>query len=386
MAAYNKVNGDYAGGNRVLLKDVLKGAWGYRGWVMSDWGATPGWECALAGLDQESRRPDRRRAVAGGAVRRAAACRLRRRASCPRSACRTWCGASCARCTPSESTDGSRPAGGGHGRAQRDCARDRAAGHRAAAERRRAAAGADCARIAVIGGYAQLGVPAGCGSSAVVPPGGYAAVIPIGGPGSWAARRNLYLLPSSPLEELTKASPERQIEFDPGISPAEAVLVARGRRRDRVRDPGRRRGLRRRRPVAAVGPGRADRGGRRRQPEHVVVLETGNPVAMPWRDTVNAIVAGVVSGPGRRPGHRRNHCRRGQSVRPAADHLPGRPRPDAAARAARLGDAVGHADHHPTTPKAPRSATAGSPARARRRCSRSATASATPASSTPISR
>ena len=53
MTAYNKVNGDYAGNNRVLIADVLKGAWGYPGWVMSDWGATPSWEFALAGLDQE---------------------------------------------------------------------------------------------------------------------------------------------------------------------------------------------------------------------------------------------------------------------------------------------------------------------------------------------
>src|SRR5262245_63557948 len=54
MSGYNKVNGDYAGGNRVLLEGVLKGAWGYKGWVMSDWGATPSWEFALKGLDQES--------------------------------------------------------------------------------------------------------------------------------------------------------------------------------------------------------------------------------------------------------------------------------------------------------------------------------------------
>ncbi|HSS24811.1 MAG TPA: glycoside hydrolase family 3 protein, partial [Mycobacterium sp.] len=53
MTAYNKVNGDYAAANDVLINDVLKGAWGYRGWVMSDWGATPSWECAVAGLDQE---------------------------------------------------------------------------------------------------------------------------------------------------------------------------------------------------------------------------------------------------------------------------------------------------------------------------------------------
>ena len=49
MAAYNKVNGQYAAANHVLINDVLKGSWGYRGWVMSDWGGTPGWECALHG-------------------------------------------------------------------------------------------------------------------------------------------------------------------------------------------------------------------------------------------------------------------------------------------------------------------------------------------------
>src|SRR5690606_19452521 len=54
MSGYNKINGEYAGGNQHLLNDVLKGAWGYRGWVMSDWGATPQWDFALKGLDQES--------------------------------------------------------------------------------------------------------------------------------------------------------------------------------------------------------------------------------------------------------------------------------------------------------------------------------------------
>ena len=51
MTAYNKVNGTYAAANDVLVNQVLKGAWGYPGWVMSDWGATPSWQCALCGLD-----------------------------------------------------------------------------------------------------------------------------------------------------------------------------------------------------------------------------------------------------------------------------------------------------------------------------------------------
>ena len=60
MTAYNKVNGDYAAANDVLINDVLKGAWGYRGWVMSDWGGTPSWECALERSRSGVRRPDRR--------------------------------------------------------------------------------------------------------------------------------------------------------------------------------------------------------------------------------------------------------------------------------------------------------------------------------------
>ena len=39
MCSYNKINGEYAC-DSYLLKDVLKGNWGYKGVVISDWGAT----------------------------------------------------------------------------------------------------------------------------------------------------------------------------------------------------------------------------------------------------------------------------------------------------------------------------------------------------------
>ncbi len=39
MASYNRVNGEYATANSYLLRDVLKGDWGFDGVVMSDWGA-----------------------------------------------------------------------------------------------------------------------------------------------------------------------------------------------------------------------------------------------------------------------------------------------------------------------------------------------------------
>lgn len=39
MSAYNKINGVYASEDKYLLKDILKKEWGYKGIVVSDWGA-----------------------------------------------------------------------------------------------------------------------------------------------------------------------------------------------------------------------------------------------------------------------------------------------------------------------------------------------------------
>ncbi|WP_197508572.1 beta-glucosidase [Mycobacterium sp. 1081908.1] len=291
MAAYNKVNGDYAAANHALINGVLKGAWGYRGWVMSDWGGTPGWECALAGLDQECGAqidallwqseafgealrvahadgrlpPERLSDMVRRILRSMFAVGVERRESAPA------------------------PDLDAHNDIALQVARQGIV--LLANGGVLPIAPESAARIAVIGGYAQLGVAAGYGSSAVVPPGGYAGVIPIGGLGLEAGLRNLYLLPSSPLSELRTQLPNAQIDFDPGASPAEAVRAAR------------------RADIAIVFAVRAEGEGfdgadlalpwgqdaliaavAAANPNTVVVLETGNPVAMPWRDSANAIV------------------------------------------------------------------------------------------------
>ncbi|MGW0803792.1 glycoside hydrolase family 3 protein [Nonomuraea sp. NPDC002799] len=54
MAAYPRVNGEYAAENRHLLTEVLRDDWRYPGWVMSDWSATHSAVPAItAGLDME---------------------------------------------------------------------------------------------------------------------------------------------------------------------------------------------------------------------------------------------------------------------------------------------------------------------------------------------
>jgi beta-glucosidase len=275
----------------VLINDVLKGAWGYRGWVMSDWGATPSWECALAGLDQEcgaqldallwqseSFAGDLRAAYAEGRLPKERLSDMVRRILRSMFAV----GIDRRESAPAPDMDA-------HNEIALQVARQGIVllTNRGVLP----VAPESTARIVVIGGHAQVGVPAGYGSSAVVPPGGYAKVIPIDGSGLEAGLRNLYLLPSSPLDELRKQLPDAQFEFDPGTSPAEAALAAQ------------------RADIAIVFAIRAEGEGfdvadlslpweqdaviaavSAVNPNTVVVLETGNPVAMPWRDTVNAIV------------------------------------------------------------------------------------------------
>ena len=40
MTSYNQVNGTYANENKHLLKDILRGEWGYEGIVITDWGGS----------------------------------------------------------------------------------------------------------------------------------------------------------------------------------------------------------------------------------------------------------------------------------------------------------------------------------------------------------
>ena len=58
MSAYNKANGDYCGENAHLLTDILRGEWGFTGFVHSDWvKGVYTVDGATAGLDVENPEP-----------------------------------------------------------------------------------------------------------------------------------------------------------------------------------------------------------------------------------------------------------------------------------------------------------------------------------------
>ncbi len=143
-----------------------------------------------------------------------------------------------------------------------------------------------------------------------------------------------------------RSCPRREIEFDPGMTPGRGGAAGRALGRgDRLRHPGRGRGLRPARPVAAVGAGRGHRGRRLGQPQHDRRARDRQPRRHAVAREGPRDRPGLVPGPGRRPGDRRGPHRRGQPVGPAAGELPGRPRPDAAPRAAGPRHAVGDAHH-----------------------------------------
>jgi len=291
MSGYNKINGVYASGNSYLLNDVLKDAWGYKGYVMSDWGAVPEWEYALRGLDQESgiQLDVKQWGAEAFTDKLKTAYRdgkfpKERLSDMVRRILRSAYAVGIDRWEAAPAVDMAR-----HNEIALDIARQgivllKNDGALPLPTDRPL-------KVAVIGGYAQQGVISGTGSGAVAPVGGFAGVVKIGGAGIMGGLRNLFLFSPSPLEEMKKSLPQAQIEFDPGYTPAEAALTA--KRSDVVIAFGIR--------VEGEGfdlPDLSLPWGQdavidavaSANPNTIVVLETGNPVSMPWRDKVKAIV------------------------------------------------------------------------------------------------
>jgi beta-glucosidase len=293
MCAYNKINGVYACENAFLLGKVLKGDWKYPGWVMSDWGASHSLAPALkAGLDQESPQDEPFFGDLKAAVERGEVSAERVRDAAYRIARSFY--------AVGVIDDPAKPGGAIDKDAHAEIAEKVALQGMVLLKNDGVLPlAATAKKIVVIGGFADKGVLSGGGSSQVMPYGGH-FLDRRGREGIAAILAPVYGL-SSPLEALKALRPDAEIQFDDGSDRARAAALAKGA------------------DVAVVFATRAEEEGMdaiapdlpygqdalidavgAANARTVVVLETGNPILMPWLSQVGAVLQAWY--PGQRGG------------------------------------------------------------------------------------
>jgi beta-glucosidase len=289
MCSYNRINGDFGCENAYTLKNVLKKEWGFKGFVISDWGGTHSTEKAsAAGLDQEQPMadyfgPKLKEAVDAGRV-------------------------------PLSEIDD---------HVRRVLYAEFSSGvvddppHKSVVDVEK---GLEVAQhieeksivllkndqavlplipsrvhsIAIIGGHADVGMISGGGSAQVDPPGGNAIMPPGQGATHW---QDHIWFPTSPLKALQAKLPNTKIEFDPGTDLHSAANLAKasdvavvfayqwqseGMDLPNLSLPDNQDALIEQ--VAAANP------------HTIVVLETGTAVTMPWIDKVAGVVEAWYAG------------------------------------------------------------------------------------------
>jgi beta-glucosidase len=276
MCSHTKVNGVYACENPYLLNDVLKKAWGFKGWVMSDWHATMSTvNSALAGFDQEM--PAAR--FYGDALKAAVEkgeVSMERLNDMVHRILRTEFALGIFDNPPV-----ARPVNPFTGVEVAQRVAEQGAVLLKNANGQLPLRAAAIKSMAVIGSHADAGVLSGGGSDQVDAGGGNAVSPAPGRGGVWH--------PSPPLKAIREKAPNAKVEFDPGTDPAAAAKLAaasevaivfvnqhttEGRDVTDLSLPGNQDQL-----VSQVAAA---------NPHTIVVLETGGPVTMPWIDRVSA--------------------------------------------------------------------------------------------------
>ena len=286
MCSYNRVNGPYACENSWLLNDVLKRDWGFKGFVMSDWGATHSTVAAANnGLDQQSGHEFDKSPYFAGALLEAI-----KTGAVPQSRLDDMVTRILRTMFAKGVVDNPVKEGGAI-----DVAKNNAVSRQTAEEgmvllkndNRVLPLAKTVRTIAVIGGHADAGVLAGGGSSLVYPRGGNAVkgLLPATWPGPVMYHN------SSPLRAIQAQAPNAKVVYDDGTDPARAARVAGqadvalvfatqwvGEALDAtsLALPDRQDDL-----IATVAGANA---------RTVVVLENGGPVTMPWLNKVPAVL------------------------------------------------------------------------------------------------
>lgn len=294
MCAYNKVNGEYACGNNTLLNGQVKEAMDYKGFIMSDWKAVYHWDYALKGLDQHSGiqldekewfDQPLKQALAEGKLPRERLSDMVRRVlyAVYSSKLDTWSGAQ------------AKPDIKKHLASTVQVARE---GTVLLKNENILPLAQSTKTIAVIGGFSHLGMISGGGGSSLVDPiGGFALNVQLGGNNMFAPLRRLAITGPSPLTELKKQFPQTEFLTEAGENPSEAAAIAKQA------------------DVAIIfaykteaenhdhadlnlpwGQNELIEAVIKANPNTVVVLQTGNPVSMPWQAQTPAILEAWYSG------------------------------------------------------------------------------------------
>lgn len=276
MCSYNKLNGDWACENSYLLTDVLKKAWGFQGFVLSDWGGTHTTaKAALAGLDNEEPGGNffgaaLKKAVEGGEVP------LARLNDMVHRILRTEFASGIVDDPPKgRVVDPFRGADTAQEIAEQSMVLLKNAGNQLPLN------AATVKSIAVIGSHADAGMISGGGSAQVDPPGS--------GPSPWGGPAVLF--PTPPLKAIRAKASKAKVEYNDGTDLAAAAALAKssevaivfvnqptseGRDLPTLTLPFEQDKL-----VSAVAAA---------NPHTVVVLETGGAAAMPWIGQVSAAI------------------------------------------------------------------------------------------------
>ena len=283
MCAYNRINGVYACENPHVLTDVLKTDWGWKGFVMSDWGAVHSLAAATAGLDQESGQElDRqvyfdqplRQGLADGSFPQARLDDMVRRVLRAEFAAGLL-----DRLPPPAPLDVKADAAVAQAEAEAGIVLLKNDGNVLPLA-------ASAKRIVLIGGHADIGVLSGGGSSQVIPLGSTVLPRPAGAP-DWV--EGVVYHPSAPLAAI-KARAKGEVTFQSGQDVAAAVASAKGadvavvfveQWASEAIDVPIRLSADQEALISAVAAA---------NPRTVVVLENGGPLLMPWIGQVKGLI------------------------------------------------------------------------------------------------
>jgi beta-glucosidase len=289
MCSYNRVNGDFGCENPYTLQDVLKKDWGFKGFVISDWGGTHSTEKAsAAGLDQEQPMadffgPKLKEAVEAGRV--------------PLSEIDDHA----RRILYAEFLSGivDDPPQKSVVDVEKGLEVSQRVEEKSIVLLKNSPTvlpinPSEVHSIAIIGGHADVGMLSGGGSAQVDPPGGNAIMPP--GKGATVWQKPVWF-PTSPLKALQAKLTNTKIDFDPGTNVKSAASLAKGAdvaivfayqwlsedmdvpslslpdNQDALIEQ-----------VASANP------------HTIVVLETGTAVTMPWIDKVAGVVEAWYAG------------------------------------------------------------------------------------------